>query len=36
MKQLLIFIVYMLSYLAFLVLAVLVCVSATLFPRRFY
>ena len=36
MKQMLVFTVYMLSYLAFLVIAVVVCLSVSLFPRRFY
>ncbi len=36
MKQMLVFTVYMLSCLAFLVIAAVVCLSVTLFPRRFY
>ena len=36
MKQMLIFAVYMLSCLAFLVIAAVVCLSVTLFPRHFY
>ncbi len=36
MKQLLIFVAYMLSCLAFLVIGAVVCLSVTLFPKRFY
>ena len=36
MKQMLVFAAYMLSCLAFLVIAAVVCLSVTLFPKRFY
>lgn len=36
MKQMLVFAVYMFSCLAFVVIAVFVCLSVTLFPKRFY
>ena len=36
MKQIFVFVAYMLSCLAFLVFAVLLYLSVTLFPKRFY
>lgn len=36
MKQVLVFAVYMLSCLAFLIISALLCLSAAVFPKRFY